>query len=101
MLINLNIFSIVFWFDIFKSLFFCCVSKQIEKRYPDGSTEIQFPDQTLKNILPDGSEKTTFADGTTQKVDCNGVRVIIFPNGQKETHTKQFKVGLDSYFFVH
>ena len=67
-------------------------SKQIEKRYPDGRTEIVFPDQTVKYLSTDGSEETVFADGTIQSIDKNGVRTITFSNGQKEIHTKQYKV---------
>ena len=70
----------------------------MEKRYTDGKTEVIFPDHTVKYIYPDGSEETIFADGTVQKVNMQGVRTITFANGQKETHTKEYKVG-DGYYY--
>ena len=79
-------------------LFSTC-SKQIEKRHVDGRTEIIFPDQTIKYLHPDGIEETVFTDGTTQKVDTDGVRTVLFPNGQREVHTKQFKVIVIVPFF--
>eukprot|EP00111_Clytia_hemisphaerica_P017199 TCONS_00050903-protein len=66
-------------------------NKQIEKRHTDGRTEIIFPDQTVKYVNPDGSEETVFVDGMVQNVDKTGVRTVLYPNGQREVHTNQFK----------
>ena len=74
----------------------CCslvFSKQIEKHYPDGTKEITFPDQTIKYLHPNGAEECVFSDGTIQKVNKDGERTIEFPNGQREAHTKYYKVG--------
>ena len=68
-------------------------SKQIEKHYRDGTREIIFPDQTIKYLHPNGAEECVFSDGTIQKVSVDGDRTIEFPNGQRETHTKYFKVS--------
>ena len=68
-------------------------SKQIEKHYRDGTREIIFPDQTIKYLHPNGAEECVFSDGTIQKVSVEGDRTIEFPNGQRETHTKYFKVS--------
>ena len=68
-------------------------SKQIEKHYPDGTKEITFPDQTIKYLYPNGAEECVFSDGTIQKVNKDGERTIEFPNGQREMHTKYYKVG--------
>ena len=73
---------------------FCfTISNQVEKRYPDGKTEVIFPDHTVKYIYTDGSEETIFADGTVQKVNSHGERTITFANGQKEIHTQEYKVS--------
>ena len=42
---------------------------------------------------PGGEEESVFADGTVQRLLVDGSRVIHYPNGQRETHTKEFKVG--------
>lgn len=68
-------------------------SKQIEKHYRDGTKEIIFPDQTIKYLYPNGAEECVFSDGTIQKVSVEGDRTIEFPNGQRETHTKYYKVS--------
>lgn len=39
-----------------------------------------------------GEEESVFPDSTVQKLMPNGNRTIEFPNGQKEVHTKEFKV---------
>ena len=83
------------------SLFLClrivfvsrAFSKQIEKHYRDGTKEIIFPDQTIKYLYPNGAEECVFSDGTIQKVSVDGERTIEFPNGQRETHTKYYKVS--------
>ena len=69
------------------------LSKQIEKHYRDGTKEIIFPDQTIKYLYPNGAEECVFSDGTIQKVSVEGERTIEFPNGQRETHTKYYKVS--------
>lgn len=33
-----------------------------------------------------------FADGTVQRLLADGNRIIEYGNGQKETHTKEYKV---------
>ena len=67
-------------------------SKQIERRFPDGRTEITFPDRTVKKIMANGCEETVFADGTIQMTGNDGEMIITFPNGQRETHTMSYKV---------
>lgn len=98
-----NPFPNSFFFSTYKScsLFLCfrivfvsrAFSKQIEKHYRDGTKEIIFPDQTIKYLYPNGSEECVFSDGTIQKVSVEGERTIEFPNGQRETHTKYYKVS--------
>ncbi|XP_012553995.2 centromere protein J isoform X2 [Hydra vulgaris] len=66
-------------------------NNQVEKRFPDGQIEITFPDQTVKKIMSNGCEETLFADGTVQRTEINGQTVIVFPNGQRETHTMNYK----------
>ena len=73
-------------------------SKQVEKHYRDGTKEIIFPDQTIKYLYPNGEEEYVFSDGTIQKVNVEGERTIEFPNGQRETHTKCYKVSRDIPF---
>ena len=75
-------------------------SNQTEKHYPDGTKEITFPDQTIKYLFPNGGEESVFADGTVLRVDPNGHRVMEFPNGQREIHTDQYKVGIGYSFKV-
>ena len=74
---------------------FLSFSKQVEKHYRDGTKEIIFPDQTIKYLYPNGAEECVFSDGTIQKVNVEGERTIEFPNGQRETHTKCYKVSGD------
>ena len=71
----------------------CIRSLQTEKHYPDGTHEITFPDQTIKYLYPSGAEESVFPDGTVVKVDKQGSRTMDFPNGQREIHTKQYKVN--------
>ena len=68
-------------------------SNQTEKHYPDGHKEVTFSDGTIKYLHPNGVEECYFEDGTVQKVQPNGDHTIEFPNGQKEIHTKDFKVA--------
>ena len=78
-------------------------SNQVEKHYPDGHKEVTFSDGTVKYLHPSGVEECYFEDGTIQKVQPNGDHTIEFPNGQKEIHTKKFKVLLLAlkYFWTH
>ena len=46
----------------------------------------------MKRVWPSGEEESVFADGTVQKLLVNGNRVIEYTNGQRETHTKDYKV---------
>ena len=73
-------------------------SKQVEKHYRDGTKEIIFPDQTIKYLYPNGAEECVFSDGIIQKINVEGERTIEFPNGQRETHTKCYKVSGDTHF---
>ena len=69
-------------------------SNQIEKHYPDGTHEITFPNQTVKYLFPNGTEESIFPDGTILRIDKNGEKILEFPNGQREIHTQQHKVGI-------
>ena len=73
-------------------------SKQVEKHYRDGTKEIIFPDQTIKYLYPNGAEECVFSDGTIQKINVEGEGTIEFPNGQRETHTKCYKLSGDTPF---
>ncbi|KAK3744975.1 hypothetical protein QZH41_008500, partial [Actinostola sp. cb2023] len=67
-------------------------NNQIEKHYVDGTKEIIFPDQTIKYLYVDGTEECVYADGTIQRMrSADGEKIIEFPNGQREVHTKHFK----------
>ena len=77
---------------------FLSFSKQVEKHYRDGTKEIIFPDQTIKHLYPNGAEECVFSDGIIQKINVEGERTIEFPNGQRETHTKCYKVSGDTHF---
>lgn len=46
----------------------------------------------MKYVQPNGEEESVFADGTVQRLLTDGNRVIVYANGQKETHTKEYKV---------
>ena len=73
-------------------------SKQAEKHYRDGTKEIIFLDQTIKYLYPNGAEEWVFSDGIIQKINVEGERTIKFPNGQRETHPKCYKVSGDTPF---
>ena len=62
-------------------------NNQLEKHFPDGTKEISFPDGTMKCVFPEtGEEESIFPDGTIQRVNkLEGVTVIEFPNGSRET----------------
>lgn len=75
-----------------ESCLFQFFSNQIEKHYPDGTKEIIFPDQTVKYLYTSGAEECVFTDGTVERISVDGERIVEFPNGQRETYTKLFKV---------
>ena len=52
--------------------------------------EIQFLDGTTKFIFNDSEEETVFADGTIVRETVSGDKVIDFPDGRHEVHTKAF-----------
>jgi hypothetical protein len=56
-------------------------SGQVEKRMSDGTVEVLFP------------------DGTVAQTFINGDKILSLPNGQREIHTKEYKVNkcLSSY----
>ncbi|KAL0266572.1 UNVERIFIED_CONTAM: hypothetical protein PYX00_009079 [Menopon gallinae] len=66
---------------------------QTERRLPDGSTEILFPNGCVRYCDPSGKDEWRFLDGTVIKTDKNGHKVLLLPNGQKEIHTKEYKVN--------
>ena len=74
-------------------------SHQTEKHYPNGTKEITFPDKTVKFIYPSGEEESVFCDGNTQRLYPNGDLVIQFANGQREFHTKDYKVSSCDYSY--
>jgi len=76
-------------------------SDQVEKHFPDGCKEVTFPDGTMKYLHPNGLEECYFEDGTVQKIQPNGDRTIEFTNGQKEVHTKEFKVSQRICVCIH
>jgi hypothetical protein len=78
-----------------------CLSNQIEKHYPDGTKEIIFPDQTVKYLYTSGAEECVFTDGTVERITVDGGRVVEFPNGQRETYTKLFKVRLPIHILTY
>ena len=78
---------------IHSDLLMCfCFSGQVEKQYPDGTKEVIFPDQTVKYLFADGSQESVFTSGIIQRVTPSGEVTIEHPNGQREIHTRQFKV---------
>ena len=74
-------------------LYLSFFSQQTEKHYPDGTKEISFPDHTIKYLFPNGTEESIFPDGTVIRLELSGQKVMEFPNGQREIHTPQYKVG--------
>lgn len=40
-----------------------------------------------------GRDEWRFQDGTVIKTNENGHKILLMPNGQKEIHTKEFKVS--------
>ena len=68
-------------------------SGQKETNYPDGTKQINFPDGTVRHLYPNGEEKDTFVNGTVQYIHSNGDKTIEFHDGQREVHTKKYKVS--------
>lgn len=70
-------------------------SGQVEHHHPNGMIEIHYPNNSVKFLnLPEEQDKLEewrFADGSTVIQKRNGDRVLIMPNGQKETHSKDTK----------
>jgi centromere protein J len=46
----------------------------------------------VKYLYTSGAEECVFSDGTVERISVDGERIVEFPNGQRETHTKLFKV---------
>lgn len=65
----------------------------------DGSTEVSYPDGTLKTINADGTEEQIFPDGRKTIKNLQGEHIILLPNGQKEIHTEEYKVRNFVYLF--
>uniref|UniRef100_A0A8C5IV19 Centromere protein J C-terminal domain-containing protein n=1 Tax=Junco hyemalis TaxID=40217 RepID=A0A8C5IV19_JUNHY len=65
-------------------------NNQIEKHNPYGTQEIVFPDHTVKCLCSDGLKETSFPDGTVVKVKKNRYKLVVFSDGQRESHTAQF-----------
>ena len=58
-------------------------SDQSEKHYPNGTKEIQFPNQTVKYIYPNGEDEIIFPNGSVRKLLPNGDCTIRLANGQE------------------
>ena len=69
-------------------------SGQEEIRYPNGTLQISFADGSVKRIDVDGTENINFPDGTKAIIKSNDDKTLLLPNGQKETHTKGYKVNI-------
>ncbi|XP_067000447.2 centromere protein J isoform X2 [Anabrus simplex] len=63
---------------------------QTERRFPDGGKEIAYPNGCLQVIFPEGNEEWTLADGVVVRIH-NDEKILKFPNGQCEIHTKDHK----------
>lgn len=73
-------------------IYFPFSSGQTERRYADGSSEISFPNGCVRYCDPSGKDEWRFADGTVIKTNELGHKILLMANGQKEIHTKEFKV---------
>ncbi|CAG9854405.1 unnamed protein product [Phyllotreta striolata] len=63
---------------------------QKEKRFPDGRIEVVTLDGTKLKRFPGGTEEVHYPDGS--KMVCSeDERIIYLPNGQIETHNKEYK----------
>lgn len=67
-------------------------SGQTEKHYKDGKVEIEYVDGKKHTVYPDCKEVWNYLDGSVLTVDPNGDRELILLNGQREIHTKKYKV---------
>ena len=47
----------------------------------------------MKYLYQSGAEECVFSDGTVERISGDGDRIVEFPNGQRETYTKLFKVS--------
>jgi len=67
-------------------------SGQMERKNPDGTHEILFPNGCVKFYRMDGREEFIFPDNTVYQVDpSNGNAILFLPNGQKEIHSSNWK----------
>ncbi len=73
-------------------MYLFCYSGQVETRYANSEKAIKFPDGTIRHVYPNGEEKVAFANGTIQYVHNNGDKTIEFTDGQREIHSKNYKV---------
>ncbi|KAI8926670.1 T-complex protein 10 C-terminus-domain-containing protein [Entophlyctis helioformis] len=52
-------------------------SGQIEKRHPDGTLEVCFPDRTRKITYTNGEEEVYLPDGQVHRMDAGGNRTVL------------------------
>lgn len=73
----------------------------MERRTKNGTTEVSFPDGSVRLLQSDGTEKWILHDGTIVETFPDGDKILSFPNGQREVHTKEHKVieTVTSIFF--
>jgi hypothetical protein len=69
---------------------FCVCRGHVEKRYPDGVSEVCHPSGQVERTHPNGTQEIVFTDDTIIRVDQNGNRILHLPNGQVEYHTKDY-----------
>ena len=59
----------------------------MERHFPDGRKEIDFPDKTRKLIHVNGDQESLFSDGVIVREYLNGKKEIITPGGHIEPET--------------
>ncbi|XP_055387735.1 calponin homology domain-containing protein DDB_G0272472 [Condylostylus longicornis] len=67
---------------------------QTEHRHKNGTIEVHFPNGSIRISNSSDSNKLEewrYADGTSSVLFRNGDKILSFPNGQKEIHTKIHK----------
>lgn len=64
---------------------------QKERYEPDGSVVVRYTDGSALKTFPDGKVEWSLADGMRLELDVSGDKVLDFPNGQREIHTKDHK----------
>jgi len=64
---------------------------QKEISHADGSREIIFPDGVREIVSVNGRKETIHNDGVRKILEVNGDEIVMFPDGQKETRTKEFR----------